>query len=197
MGQGRQVGNIPGKLVGNLLQVLRLGHLVNQAHAQGLFRVYQATGQQDVQGVALAHQVDQSPHLPVADADAQARRRNSQPAILSGDAQVGGYRQFAATAGGETPDHGNGRGGHGSQSVQKAVHRIVIYLALGRVGTELIKIGDVSAGGKGCVARPGDYHYSNVPVTVQFVQPICQFAPHLIIDGIPLAGPVDGKGYDG
>ena len=184
-------------MVGDSGQFFRRRYLIEQANPQSLLGVQQAAREQDVEGVSLAHQVHQAPHFPVADADAQAGGRNPKPAARGSNAQVGSHRQFAATAGGKAPNHRNGGRVHRGNGVQQPVHRPVIDPALAGVGTVLVKVRDVRPGGECHFAGAGNDHRPNLPIRIQFRQPVGQLAPHLIVDSVALAGTVDGDGGDG
>ena len=109
MGQRGQAGDVRRQLVGNGFQLLRRRYLVDQADPQGLVSVQQAAGEQDVEGVALADQVDQAVHFAVADGDAQPGDGDAQPTAGGGDPQVGGHGQFAAAAGRKAAYHRDDR----------------------------------------------------------------------------------------
>ena len=159
--------------------------------------VEQASRQQNVKGGAFPNQVDQPLHFLVADGYAQAGGRDAQPAVFRGYPEVGGYRQLAAAADGESSYHGNGGGAHVGQLGQHLVDRLVVSLGLGGVGPVFVEVCDVRPGGKGTVAGAGDDNGPDVRVGVQRLQQPGQLQPHAKADSVALSRTVDGDGCYG
>ena len=154
--------------------------------------VQQAGRKQDIEGIALADQIDQSPHLAVADADAQLAHRNTHPAVVAGDAQVRCHRQFAAAAHGEPSNHRDGGRGHVGKGLERPVHDVVVDPALGGVGAVFFEILNVRPRRKGLFPRAGDDDGPNIAVGVQLPHDVGKITPHGEADGVPLLGPVEG-----
>ena len=87
-----------GKAVGDLGDLVSRHDLRDQANAVGLLRVDEPGRQEDVRGVTGTDKPDEPTHLVVAYQYAQPGHGDAEPAVVSGDADVGRRRELASTA---------------------------------------------------------------------------------------------------
>ena len=194
VGQGSQSGDFVGEPVGGVVQLIGRHHLVDEPDAQGLVGVEKAAGEQDVEGVALAHKIDKAAHLAVSDGDAEAGHRDAEAAALGGDAEVGGDGHLAASASSEALDHGDGGRRHFGEGFEQPIDGVVVAPALHRVGAVLVEVGDVCPGGECFAARASDDHAADVGVGVELAHQGGKLMPHIEADCVALPWPVEGDG---
>ena len=97
-GQGSFAQNLAQQLLAERQQLGLGHHVVHQAQAQGLVGLHHVSGQQQLNGFALANELGQPLRAAVAGYQAQVHLGLAEAGVVRGHAHVAGHGQLAAAA---------------------------------------------------------------------------------------------------
>ena len=164
-------------------------HAIHQSDPVGLRGVDHPAGEQKLERASLADQSRQPGCATVAGTDAELDFRLAEPGMLRRDPDVAGHGQLAPAPEGKAVDGCDDRL---AASLQAAEHllacrrsRLAFHRGLGG------QLGDVGAGYKCLLPRPGEDHSPHRRVGLDPGDRISQLGDDRAVEGVELVGSID------
>ena len=165
--------------------------LIDEADAEGFLSGDDFAGEQEAQGGAASGEAGQALGAAVAGQQAELDFGLTEVCGVCGEAEGAGHGEFTSAAEGESVDASEDGLAAGFKVAEDGLAAECEGLAFG--GVEVGDLADVSAGGKGLVARAGEEDDADGGVVNEVVHGEVDFGEEFRVEGVEDFGAVEGQ----